>query len=113
MQARGLPTRTPTVLRETSRRLQCYLLLAEDTANGVTPPVEVEGGDNGDGREQLTADQIKPSRQERAELLAREAVELIPEDPKPWQALAAACDGQGKCLTSEALHLFSRERKYL
>lgn len=31
-----------------------------------------------------------------AERLAQEAVELIPGDPRPWQALAEACDAQGQ-----------------
>lgn len=31
-----------------------------------------------------------------AERLAQEAVELAPGDPRPWQALAEACDAQGE-----------------
>lgn len=31
-----------------------------------------------------------------AERLAQEAVELAPRDPRPWQALAEACDAQGQ-----------------
>lgn len=35
------------------------------------------------------------SAEEGAEMLAQEAVELIPGDPRPWQVLAEACDAQG------------------
>lgn len=36
------------------------------------------------------------SKARKAEMLALEAVELVPEDPRPWQALAEACDAQGE-----------------
>lgn len=65
-----MPTRTPTTLRESSRRLKSRLILAKEN---------IEEGNFG----------------QDAEMLALEAVELVPEDPRPWQALAEACDAQG------------------
>ncbi len=123
-QERGLPTRTPTTLRESSRRLQCHLILAE----AATPPAE-EDAANASPRTagfepKGTTPATKPNEPEpvlkapeeaeqaqaaapdgdgeasvhwavAAERLAQEAVELAPGDPRPWQALAEACEAQG------------------
>ncbi|CAM9230645.1 unnamed protein product [Discosporangium mesarthrocarpum] len=72
-QERGLSTRTPTVLRESVRRLKCLLIVAEGGA-------------------------LKD-----AEALAQEATELLPDDPRPWQALAEALDAQGTTRASDAV----------
>lgn len=32
----------------------------------------------------------------KAEILAQEAIELLPDDPRPWQALAEAYEAQGQ-----------------
>lgn len=116
-QERGLPTRTPTTLRESSRRLQCYLILAEAT----TTPVSEDKADTSPSSLRASPPnpaELKPETEEgapdpdqefgapkktgvvrgekMAERLAQEAVELAPGDPRPWQALAEACDAQGE-----------------
>lgn len=123
-QERGLPTRTPTTLRESSRRLQCHLILAEagtppaeeDAAN-VSPRTagfEAKGTTSSTKSSEPKPGVEVPGEAERAqaaatdgdgvasvhwavaaERLAQEAVELAPGDPRPWQALAEACEAQG------------------
>lgn len=120
-QERGLPTRTPTTLRESSRRLQCYLVLAKESTGpaigdtsstslklAALKPPEVQ--DDEAVAPSGQRDARAPSQESRApeggmgmvrrevvaERLAQEAVELAPGDTRPWQALAEACDAQGE-----------------
>lgn len=95
VQERGLPTRTPTVLRESSRRLQCSLILAGGVSTSSSSAPSIESTSDRIGIDAADRDYPSGSRGERAEVLAQEAVELVPEDPRPWQALAEACDAQG------------------
>lgn len=60
-----------------------------------TPTPSVETMSNRIGTDVAGRDYSSGSRGERAEMLAQEAVELVPGDPRPWQALAEACDAQG------------------
>ncbi|CAM9278013.1 unnamed protein product [Scytosiphon promiscuus] len=135
---RGLPTRTPIALRESSRRLQCYLLLAEQSPSATlhndktvashlppggaldaTQPVREVGSATVKKAETVPAVSAEDSTCDgkgtnesggmsvtaavaTAERLAQEAVELAPEDPRPWQALAEACDAQGSVKATEA-----------
>lgn len=111
-QTRGLPTRTPTALRESHRRLHCLLILAEgkgDKTDGLQPVAEANDvctADVGSGNGGGERDDIPWG--ERAEALAREAVELSPGDHRPWQALGEACDAQGESeswlVRAEAYH---------
>lgn len=78
LQERGLPTRTPNLLRESSRRLESRLMVIGPGPVNVTVAQDAEN-------------------------LALEAVELLPGDPRPWQALAEACDAQGLLVASTAL----------
>lgn len=126
-QERGLPTRTPTTLRESSRRLQCCLILAEattapaieDNASISPPPLGAAPPKPAELKPEAREDEVGASEQPDApvpdqecgppegavevmrgealaERLAQEAVELAPGDPRPWQALAEACDAQGE-----------------
>eukprot|EP00752_Nemacystus_decipiens_P018595 g16673.t1 len=130
---RGLPTRSPTSLRESTRRLQCYLTLAEvttaastvDNSNasppslgavpskgaGLNPEAQEHEAEASGPRDMSAPDQeylahgggvgmVGP--EVAAERLAQEAVELAPGDPRPWQALAEACDAQGPVKATEA-----------
>ncbi|CAM9120966.1 unnamed protein product [Ectocarpus sp. 4 AP-2014] len=132
---RGLSIRTPSALRESSRRLKCYLILADaatatvaaDRENSNTIASTVVQGKAGSRRNEEAATQAaapapaapgKASGDEKqgsasegmavvsgavdAERLAQEAVELSPGDPRPWQALAEACDAQGLIKATEA-----------
>ncbi|CAN0104052.1 unnamed protein product, partial [Laminaria digitata] len=129
-QERDLPTRTPTALRESHRRLHCHLILAEggltDGPDGSKPAVT-------DGSQRTVTDGSQPAVKarddvsvaaevssrdvdgedsllswgRRAEALAREAVELIPGDHRPWEALGEACDAQGAAKASDAADAWS------
>lgn len=128
-QERGLSIRTPSALRESSRRLKCYLILADaataavaadqDNSNNTIASKATSGevgsraneeaviqpaapapaapdkasGEDAHGR--ASASVTRVSSAVDAERLAQEAVELSPGDPRPWQALAEACDAQG------------------
>lgn len=48
-----------------------------------------------------------------AERLAQEAVELAPGDPRPWQALAEACDARGRLCDFRFVPHNARWRKLL
>ncbi|CAN0225260.1 unnamed protein product [Ectocarpus sp. 6 AP-2014] len=132
---RGLSVRTPSALRESSRRLKCYLILAdaataaiaadpdnsnmiastaipglggsrpnEDAAIQAAAPAPAAPGKAFGDQEEGSASEVMPmvSGAVDAERLAQEAVELSPEDPRPWQALAEACDAQGLIKATEA-----------
>eukprot|EP00903_Cladosiphon_okamuranus_P015485 g14296.t1 len=135
---RGLPTRTPTTLRESSRRLQSYLILAEaasalatDGGDNVSssssgaapskpadltpeaPEVEMKAFAQIDApvphQESSAPEDVGMTRREEvAERLAQEAVELAPGDPRPWQALAEACDAQGPVKATEAADAWAK-----
>lgn len=127
-QERGLSIRTPRALRESSRRLKCYLILADaataavaadrdsNTIASTVVPGKAGSRTNEEAAMQAAApapaapdpasgDEKQGSASEGmamvsgavdAERLAQEAVELSPGDPRPWQALAEACDAQGR-----------------
>ncbi|CAM9749848.1 unnamed protein product, partial [Hapterophycus canaliculatus] len=135
---RGLPTRTPIALRESSRRLQCYLVLAEQTIStaiqdnkavdshspsggvldAITPMKEIgsaapsktetvpvmaaKNSPCGDQERAESGGKPMAAHVAAAETLAQEAVELAPGDPRPWQALAEACEAYGSVKATEA-----------
>lgn len=96
VQERSLPTRTPTSLRESSRRLESSLVLAEGLKAKYAESLSQDG--NGE----IKAPSVASSGEKKAEALAQEAVELIPSDPRPWQALAEACEAQGKQIAAKS-----------
>ncbi|CAB1111613.1 unnamed protein product [Ectocarpus sp. CCAP 1310/34] len=130
---RGLSIRTPTALRESCRRLKCYLILADEAtaavaadrdnsniiastvvsgkagsrtneaAQAAAPAPAAAGKASGDEKQTSASDGMAmvPGAVD-AERLAQEAVELSPGDPRPWQALAEACDAQGLIKATEA-----------